>query len=105
MIYRGYWGWKIFFSEIWVKGLTLSCGNGKSKGVWSGGGVTVGIPSVVGVWIFFGNTHLVIIPARKLFKFWTILQYHLQYYCQIPLQVILLPTQIILQYEGTFVFQ
>jgi len=22
MIYRGYWGWKIFFSEIWVKGLT-----------------------------------------------------------------------------------
>ena len=57
MIYRGYWGWKIFFSEIWVKGLTLSCGNGKSKGVWGGGGVTVGIPSVVGVWIFSGNTH------------------------------------------------
>ena len=55
MIYRGYWGWKFFFSEIWVKGLTLSCGNGKSKGVW--GGVTVGIPSVVGVWIFSGNTH------------------------------------------------
>ena len=64
MIYRGYWGWKIFFSEIWVKGLTLSCGNGKSKGVWGGGGggggggVTVGIPSVVGVWIFSGNTHV-----------------------------------------------
>ena len=61
MIYRGYWRWKIFFSEIWVKGLTLSCGNGKSNGVrgggGGGGGVTVGIPSVVGVLIFSGNTH------------------------------------------------
>ena len=49
---------RYFFLEIRrVRGLTLSCGNGKSEGV---GGVTIEIPSVVGVWIFSGNTQFVI---------------------------------------------
>ena len=37
-----------------VRGLTISCGNGKSEGV---GGVTIEIPPMLGVWIFSGNTH------------------------------------------------
>ena len=41
-----------------MRGLTLSCGNGKSEGV--GGGVTIEIPSVVVVWTFSGNTYFVI---------------------------------------------
>ena len=36
-------------------GLTFPCENGKSEGV---GGVLFEIPSVVGVWIFSGTTHL-----------------------------------------------
>ena len=40
MISRDSWVWKIFLSQIWksLRGLTLSCGNGKSDVVW---GVTV----------------------------------------------------------------
>ena len=36
MISRDSWVWKIFLSQIWksLRGLTLSCGNGKSEGVW-----------------------------------------------------------------------
>ena len=48
-------GGRYLFWIFWKgEGLTLSCGNGKSEGV---GGVTVEIPSVVGVWIFSRNTH------------------------------------------------
>ena len=53
-ISRGYWGWQIFIWKFWVRGLTFSCENGKSGGV---GGGTTEIPSLVGVWIFSGNTH------------------------------------------------
>ena len=73
-----------------MRGLTLSCENGKSGGV---GGLQLKFPPWWGSGYFL-ETHLVIIPAHKLFKFWTILQYHSRYYCQIPLQVMLLPIQI-----------
>ena len=47
MISKGSWVWKMFLSQIWksLKGLTLSCGNGKSEGVW---GVTI-------IWNTFGG--------------------------------------------------
>ena len=42
--------------------------------------------------------YLATIPARdisKLSKSWTVLKYHSRYYCQIPLQAMLLPIQIL----------
>ena len=46
----------IFFGNLErVRGLTLSCGNGKSEGVVGGYNVNE-IPFVVGIWIFSGNT-------------------------------------------------
>ena len=51
-----------------------------------------------------GTWYSAIIPARDISKlskyhspllvFWTILKYHSRYYCQIPLQVMLLPVLI-----------
>jgi len=34
------------------------------------------------------------LAASQLMVFWTILKYHLWYYCQIPVQVMLLPIRI-----------
>ena len=55
IISRGYWGWQIFFWIFW-KGEGVNFIMWKWK-IWKGGGFTE-IPSVVGVWIFSGNTHL-----------------------------------------------
>ena len=57
MISRGYWGWKIFVLEIqkrWGVGLTLSCGNGKSEGMW---GIQLKFPSWWGSGYFL-ETHI-----------------------------------------------
>ena len=55
IISRGYSVWQIFSWKMW-KGEEVNLIMWKEK-IWRVGGVTTEIPSMVGVWIFSGNTN------------------------------------------------